>query len=140
MFLDLLTPEQQALFVDCTATLTEADGELHAAESELLDQIARETGHDPGQPSARPLGELAERAKLLLADDPAAARVFLLELSGVVVIDGEHTPEEQALLERFSEATGVPRGDISAFIAFAERARDLVADGRSLVAATNTGG
>jgi len=128
------------LLRDAVHSVSQVDGVLHQAEAAVLDQMSREAGLelDPGEPQDQTTIE--QRIRAAFKDAPAAARAFVLELAGVVVIDGEREPRELELLRGCAQAAGVPADDVEVFLAFGERSRDLAAEGLQLVAATNQEG
>lgn len=132
MFLNTLTPDQQTLYLRVARVLLESDASVLSPEAALLEAARIEC--DVGElPDAAPVDELLDQAPSLL-DTAAARNAFLLELAGAMVIDGETAVNEETLLKRLAEALMVSDEDLSEFVRFAERARDLVIDGRRLLA------
>ena len=75
-----------------------------------------------------------ERAPGVL-DSTTARNAFLLELAGAMVVDGETSVDEVALVERFADVLNVSRDALTEILAFADRARELVMDGQRLISA-----
>lgn len=110
--------------------LATADDEKTAREDALLDAIALETGLPLRGPEAgRSIDDLAADIQQDF-DDDRARRILLLELAGVAVIDGVRE-SETGLLEDLADRLDL-RKELPTFIEFAERARELAADGARL--------
>src|SRR5687768_1412461 len=128
LFLSILRPEQQTLYLQAARELLQADGAVASPEAALLEAARIECDVDQ-LPEAVAEVELLERAPSVL-DSPAARNTFLLELAGAMVVDGETSVDELALLGRFADVLGISEGALDDFVAFAERARDLAMDGQ----------
>lgn len=132
MFLNLLQPDQQRLFVEAARAVAQQDGNVSDAEESLLAAIAAESSLDE-MPDQRPLDEILNDLENAL-DERAMRNAFMLELAGVAVIDGDAHPAELTALGKIAETTGVSDAELEEFVAFAFAARDLVVRGRQLVA------
>ncbi len=133
MYLQILTPPQREVYAAAAVAVLRADGELHASEEALLGAIAAESG-PTGVVERADLEAVLEQLPVLF-DDPTQRRAFLLELAGVIVIDGDAHPAELALFHRFAERLELS-GRTSEFIEFAEQTRALAERGRELIAET----
>ena len=131
MFLHLLTTRQQELFCRAAHALMHADEVLHALEAELQEALAREMGLETF-PRAEPIEELSE-LELQEFGEPVAARVFLLELAGIAVADGELDPRELRMLERLEAGLKMPGDSVERMLDFAARAHDLSTEARMIV-------
>lgn len=136
MFLNLLDPDQQRLFVVAARMVAEQDGKVIDVEQSLLDAVIAECELDE-DPGAMPMPDLLAVLDDALADDPYARNVFVLELAGVAVVDGDVQPAELAALGEISDHVGVTADRLSDFVQFAMAARELVVRGRQLVATGN---
>lgn len=132
MFLNLLQPDQQVAFVHAARAVAERDGEVSEVESALLDAVRAECGLDE-LPAPHPELDVCARAAEVLPDD-VARRVFLLELAGVALIDGDAHPSELALVGEVADALGISGAALADMLAFAARAQQLVVDGQRIVA------
>ena len=131
MFLHLLTDRQQQIFSRAALAVIRADEVLHARELELCEALAREMGRQdfPSIESDEDLiaSELEEIA------EPVAARIFLLELAGIAVVDGELDPREHELLERLATALKNQPAVVELMLDFAVRAHRMSDEARMLV-------
>jgi hypothetical protein len=132
VFLNILTPDQQTLYLRAARVLLESDASVLSPEAALL-EAARIECNVAELPEPVPVDEILEQAPSML-DTAAARNAFLLELAGAMVIDGETAVNEEALLKRFAQILTVSDEDLREFVRFAERARDLVNDGQRLLA------
>lgn len=132
MFLNLLQPDQQVAFVHAARAVAEQDGEVSEVESALLDAVRAECGLDE-LPAPDPGLDVCARAAEVLPDD-VARRVFVLELAGVALIDGDAHPSEVAFVREVADALGISGAALVDMLAFAARAQQLVVDGQRLVA------
>jgi len=132
MFLNLLQPDQQVTFVHAARAVVEQDGEVSEVESALLDAVRAECGLDE-LPVPDPALDVCARAAEVLPDD-VARRVFLLELAGVALIDGDAHPSEIGLVREVADALGISGAALDDMLAFAARAQQLVVDGQRIVA------
>jgi hypothetical protein len=133
VFLNILSSEQQTLYLQAARELLDADGAIVSPEAALLEAARTECNVD-GLPDRAAVRELLERAPVVL-DSAAARNAFLLELAGAIVVDGEASVDEVELMERFADVLNITRDALGDFLAFAERARELVMDGQRLIAA-----
>ncbi len=131
MFLNVLSAEQQRLFLDAASTMLNADGDVASVEAILLEAARVECAIDY-EPQVRPHDELFAEARTSLTERPAR-NAFLLELAGAMVVDGEETAEEVEFLRALSEALDVPDSALSDFVAFGRQTLALVANGQELV-------
>ena len=121
MFLNVLTPPQQRVFVDAARAMLHADGTVAETELALLDAIRAECDLDYMGGDAQPATDIIDAARTVL-DTTTARNAFLLELAGVAVIDGDTHASEMALLERFAAVLGQSDEHLREVVAFAERA------------------
>lgn len=135
MFLNLLTPPQQRVFIQAARAVAEQDRVVEAVERSLLDALQAECGLDE-LPDREELTEVATEAVKVL-DSDVAKRVFVLELAAVAVIDGDAHPSEVRLLEVLAGGLGIGAADLKAMFAFAGRAQKLAAEGQRLIATMN---
>lgn len=135
MFLNLLTPPQQRVFVQAARAVAEQDRVIEAVERSLLDALQAECGLDE-LPDREPLSEVAAEAVKVL-DSDLVKRVFVLELAAVAVIDGHAHPSEVQLVEVIAGGLGISEADLTEMFGFAGRAQALAADGQRLIATMN---
>lgn len=132
MFLNLLAPAQQQLFIELARAVAEQDGIVAATEQVLLDAVQAECGVAE-LPAVRDLDAV-------LADVPAAfdgeatRSVLVLELAGVALIDGDAHPAELGIVAEVAETVGMTPEKLRECVGFAERSRQLVMDGQLLLA------
>lgn len=132
MFLSLLTPDQQRLFLQASRSMLDADGDLANVEAALMDAARLECAVDD-LPERLPREQLVAWARDLLDSTPAR-NAFLLELAGAMVVDGESAPPELEMLRALGDATGGDEALLAEFVDFARRAADVLADGHRLLA------
>ena len=132
MFLNVLSADQQRLFLDAAATMLSVDGDVASSEAALLEGARIECGLEY-EPQQRSLDELAAAAMSSLTERPAR-NAFLLELAGTMVVDGEEAPEEVELLMALAKVLDVSDEALAEFVAFGRQALALVASGQALVA------
>lgn len=132
MFLSLLQPDQQVAFVHAARAVAEQDGEITQVEVALLDALRAECGLEE-LPPVRAGADIAVTVADAVRDD-AARRVFMIELAGVAVIDGEAHPAEVGLVGRIGTALEITEEMLAEMLAFAERARQLILDGQRIIA------
>lgn len=137
MFLNLLRPDQQIAFIHAARAVAEQDGQVTEVEVALLDGLRAECGLAELPPTEAD-ADVAGMAADVLQDD-VARRVFMLELAGVALIDGEAHPAEVELVGAFGAALGVTGDALAEMLAFAERGQRLILDGRRIIA-TGTAG
>jgi len=135
LFLNLLTPPQQRVFVQGARAVAEQDGELAEVEQALIAALQAECGLDE-LPAAQDAAGICAAAVAVL-DSDLARRVFILELAGVAVIDGEAHAAEVALVGEIAVQLGIEGAELAEMLAFAGRARALVVDGQRLIATTS---
>ncbi len=132
LFLNLLMPAQQELFMQAAHLVAAQDGEVDELETALLEALGAESELE-SLPGAVELANALGRAPDVLTDGPSR-RAFLLELAGVVVIDGEAHPAEVSRLREFADALDVPETQVDRFLDYALQARSFVDTGRTLIA------
>ena len=137
MFLDLMTTEQQRLFLSAAVGMAEVDEHLHLDEQAFIRRIYREVGGDVQDATRLSHTVLVAQTKAAFDGELVAARAFLIELAGLVVVDGESSDAELLLLHDLAEAAGVPHADVPLFLDFAQRAVELADDARDLLATSN---
>jgi uncharacterized tellurite resistance protein B-like protein len=137
VFLELMTEEQQQLFLDTAVRMAHVDGHLHLDESAFIERVQRETGGVVTEASELSRADLIAKVTKQFSDAGLAGRAFLLELAGLVVADGKRDDAELEFLREIAEVSGVPSADVPLFLDFAERALDLAEDARDLLAASN---
>lgn len=135
MFLNLLTPRQQRVFVQAARAVAEQDGVVDAVEQSLLAALQAECGLDE-LPERETLVDIATAAVRVL-DSGLVRRVFVLELAAVAVIDGGAHASEVRLVEALATGLGIGETDLAEMFAFAGRAQALAAEGQRLVATGN---
>lgn len=133
MFLTLLNPDQQRLFLVAARRVAEQDGKVADVEQALLDAVLAECriDEDPGDMSR---AEFQAALSDAFAGVPHSRNAFMLELAGVAVIDGDAHPAELSALAEIGDHLGVADASLARFVEFAMSARDLVVRGRELVA------
>ena len=138
MFLELMTRDQQQLFLDAAVTLAYADQHLHLDEQAFLKRVAREVGDPARNPETLSHAVVVERTGSAFAGATGVqARAFMIELAGLVVADSERSDAELSLLHELADAAGVPSADVPLFLDFAGRAVELAEDARDLLAMSN---
>lgn len=136
MFLNLLDPGQQRLFVAAARVVAEQDGKVADVEQSLLDAVLAECQLDT-DPGTMPTPDLLAALDTAFVDDVHARNAFVLELAGVAVIDGDAHPAELAALSAISDQVGMSEETLADFVEFAMAARELVVRGRQLLATGN---
>jgi hypothetical protein len=131
VFLNLLAPAQQRLFVQAARLIAASDG-VAEEEQALLDAVEAECGLEE-RPDDADLPAVLDAMTAAL-DTQTARRTFLLELAGVAVIDGHAYEAELELLEQFAQRLQIGDEDLQECLALAARARQLVADGEAFIA------
>lgn len=113
MFLDMLTPEQQGVFLSAARAMANADAHEDEREAELLNAFERETGLTP------------DTATMAAKDVPESIAAFdsrprriaaLVELAGVALADGSVHEGERRLLLDVAEAVGLGREDVDSVL------------------------
>lgn len=132
MFLNLLTPPQQRVFVQAARAVTEQDGVVDAVEQGLLAALQAECGLAE-LPDRETLADIGTAAVEVL-DSALVRRVFVLELAAVAVIDGGAHASEVRLVEVLAAGLGIAEADLTEMFAFAGRAQALAAEGQRLLA------
>ncbi|MTD44891.1 hypothetical protein GKE82_11455 [Conexibacter sp. W3-3-2] len=133
MFLSILTPAQQRVFLEAARAVIEQDGHVADVEQALLDGLHSECGLDEEPAAPRDIAAIAADASAALDTGPAR-RAFVLELAGVALIDGHSHPDEVTAVTEIARALDSTDGFLDAAFAFAARAQALVVDGQRLVA------
>lgn len=138
MFLELMTHEQQQLFLDAAVTMAHADEHLHLDEQAFLERVAREVGEPARDPETLSHAEVVERTRRAFSGVAGVqARAFMIELAGLVVADSDRSDAELTFLHELAAAAGVPSADVPIFLDLAERAVELAEDARDLLATSN---
>lgn len=137
MLLNLMNHEQQQLFLDAAVTMAHVDDHLHLNERAFIDEVQRETGGVVHEPSRLGHDDLLTRTSSQFGSSAVAGRAFLMELSGLIVADGEQTDAELQFLRELASAMGAPTSDIPVFLDFALRAIELAEDAQDLLTASN---
>jgi uncharacterized tellurite resistance protein B-like protein len=138
MFLELLTPDQQQLFLDAAMTVAHADQHLDPSEQAFLERMVQEVGGTTRAPVVLTHAELVEAtAKVFASSSGIQPRAFMLELAGMTVADGDQSDAELTLLHEIADAAGVPAADVPVFLDFAERTIELAAEAQDLLARSN---
>jgi uncharacterized tellurite resistance protein B-like protein len=132
VFLNLLDPAQQALFLELARAVTEQDGLLADSEEALLAAVQAECMMDEA-PAVRELDAVLEDVASSFDAGPARA-VLILELAGVALIDGEAHPAETGVVATVADRIDMSPGRLQECFAFADRARTLIVDGQALIA------
>jgi hypothetical protein len=135
VFLGVLSREQQELFMSAARRMADADGDSPSVEQALLDALLAECGLEEMPPLIQ-LDEVTERIGDAFNEDPHRRNAFMLELAGVVAIDGALHQAELDVLQRLGEASGLPADSLDSFLRFGMKARDLVVEGEQLIATT----
>ncbi|MEJ7784898.1 MAG: hypothetical protein WKF96_08850 [Solirubrobacteraceae bacterium] len=138
MFLNLLDANQQRLFVIAAQAVAEQDGKVADVERALLESVIAECEIDE-IPPGMPLDDLLSALDESLGGELYARNAFLLELAGVAVIDGDAHPAELAVLTEICLRLGVTDETLTRYVQFAIAARDLIVQGRQLVATADEG-
>lgn len=140
MYLHLLTPPQQLLFLESARALVERDGKLEDVEADLLRALSTECGvsGDDAFTAPRDSEALAEALNGAF-DTSVARRVLLLELAGVAVIDGDAHVSELTLLEEIAAGVGISSADLGEMVQFGLDALSLVTRGKELIATGSQG-
>ena len=134
MYLNLLTPRQQRVFLQAARSVAEQDGLRADVEDALLNALHTECGSLPrAQPSVEPLDATLEAAGEAL-DSRLACRVFMLELAGVATVDGSAEPAEVSVLRAFGDRLGVSDEELAEYFDFGLEVRALAIRGRELIA------
>jgi hypothetical protein len=108
MFLHLLTDSQQRSFLALAKQFVAADALLSDEEHNLLELMWAETGQDFD--AALPEGNVETLASDFTSRQQKAA--VLLELISAGHADDNFHPEENAFIERLSDALGVSQSDL----------------------------
>jgi uncharacterized tellurite resistance protein B-like protein len=134
MFLNLLTPPQQRVFLQAARAVAEQDGTVAEVEHALLSALRTETGLlDEPDAATESMEDVLDGASDMF-DTSISKRVFMLELAGVVAIDGEAHPAELDALRSAGHRLGIEEDDLAEFVEFGMEARALAARGRELIA------
>jgi tellurite resistance protein len=137
LFLELMTKEQQQLFLDVAITMAGVDEHLHLDEQAFLERVQREVGDRMSDPQDLSHSDLVAQTRSAFGGSLIAARAFLIELAGLVIADGNRSDVELALLHELADAAGVPSADVPLFLDFAQRAVDLADDAQDLLTTSN---
>lgn len=106
MYLNKLNKEQKELFLDLCINAAEANKEFAVEEKQLIEQYCEEmrlaevrlkSNHDFESAVLR-LTEISSKAEL---------RMMLLEITALVLTDGEFDKAEKDFIDRFVESTGM---------------------------------
>lgn len=130
MFLNLLTPEQQRVFVQAAQLVAASDG-VGEEEAALLEAIAAECALTDA-PEPAEASETLQAAGAVF-DSPASKKVFMLELAGVAAIDGRAYPSELELLGEFAQRVGLGEAELEESLVLASRGRQLVRDSETFI-------
>jgi tellurite resistance protein len=133
VFLSILTPPQQRVFLEAARAVVEQDGHIADVEQALIDGLHSECGLDETPTALRDVSAIAAEAADALDHGPVR-RAFVLELAGVVLIDGHSHADEVAAVTEIARALDVADEHLDEMFAFAARAQALVVDGRRLIA------
>lgn len=104
MFVDILTPEQQAALYAFAKRLTLVDGELHENESKILGVIEKQMA-----PEAL---TLTPEAPETLFTTRASQIALLLELVGIALADHDYEHKEKTMILDIAEAIGATAQDV----------------------------
>lgn len=133
MFLSILTPPQQRVFLGAARAVVEQDGQVAEVEQALLDGLRSECGIDELPTTSDDVASVRDAASTVL-DNDTARRAFVLELAGVVFIDGDAHAAEVAAVTEIAGGLGIAADQLDAMFAFAARAQALVVEGQRLIA------
>ena len=136
MFLHMLNAEQRELFVHTAIELMSVDGAQSPHEVALLLHIERETGVQV-DPVPADWQAIQQRIGAAFAGHAPAARAFMMDLAGVVVVDGVDDPREHELLTEVAASLGVPASDVTQFVRYATRLQDVLVEGRALLTSSS---
>lgn len=133
MFVSMLEEEQRRVLLRAAAVLVERDGIVPDKEREILAALNVEAGLDEVPPPPGSDEELLAELQAAFQGIPTASNVLLLELAGVAVIDGDAHSAELDFLRLIADRIGAPETLVSRALEFAERAKAIFDDGRSLI-------
>ncbi len=102
MILNILTPPQEKVFLEAARAVIEQDRHGADVEPALLDRSHSACGLDEQPVTRRNIAVIAAEADSALDSGPAR-RAFLLELAGVVLVDGHAPPDQRALRQTSRE-------------------------------------
>lgn len=132
MFLNLLNPTQQQLFIELARAVAEQDGIVAETEQVLLDAVQAECCVAE-LPAVRDLDAVLADAPTAF-DNEATRSVLVLELAGIALIDGDAHPTELSVVASVAEKVGMTEEKLEECFGFAERSRQLFLDGQMLLA------
>ncbi|MCM1251669.1 MAG: TerB family tellurite resistance protein [Clostridium sp.] len=105
MFLFELKNTQKELFLDLSIYLSMSDGEFADSEKNIILQMCKEMGikerFTPVVNFDDALNQLAENATI------REKRIILLEIVGVILVDGVFAPEEESIMRKISNSLAI---------------------------------
>lgn len=104
MFLSMLTPHQQGVFLGAARAMANADSRQDEREAELLDAFERETGLTP---AVEPMAASDVPAAIAAFDSQPRRVAALVELASVALADGNVHEAERQLLDGVAKAVGL---------------------------------
>lgn len=130
MFLHALPQNDRETFVRAAWALIHCDKDVDPREESLLAELHAEMG------GIQPIDDVAPDeviSELRDVDGELVGRVILLELAGVAMADEVLHESERDFLVRAAHALGIETDRVDRYVDFADRARGIWVEGRSLI-------
>ena len=131
MYLQMLEPESRELFAQAALRMASRDGNDSPEEGELISNLIIECELDE-IPESRSMQQILKEIPGVFTDD-LSRRIVLLELAGVVEIDGDSNEAELKMLSDVAKVLSITESQVEKSLEFARKMRALALEGNVLL-------
>ncbi|MBO4897676.1 MAG: hypothetical protein J5590_05205 [Clostridia bacterium] len=110
MFLQELKMEQRDLFLDLCIAVSSSDNEFSNSEKGLIKQLCAEMMIKERYQIISEIDKTID--KLAEMSTQKEKRIMLIELAGIILVDGKYVEEEKEFIDKIGEKFSVPSDDI----------------------------
>lgn len=114
MYLQELKAEQKELFLDLSILLSSSDSNFSVEEKNLIKQICAEMQIEERYASTFEFKDVID--KLVDISTKKEKRIMLIELAGIIMVDGEYTDEENRFINDIAEKFSIPYDEVNKMI------------------------
>lgn len=114
MYLQELKAEQKELFLDLSILLSSSDNNFSIEEKSLIKQICAEMQIEERYTSTAKFDDIVN--KLVDISTKKHKRIMLIELAGIILVDGEYSDEEKQFLDDVGKKFSIPKVEIEKMI------------------------
>ena len=123
MYLQELKAEQKELFLDLSILLSSSDNNFSIEEKNLIKQICAEMQIEERYTTAAEFDDIVD--KLVDISTRKHKRIMLIELAGIILVDGEYSDEEKQFINAIGEKFSIPSVEIDKMILSVSKLYDV---------------